>query len=129
MQKVANQEDTLIYVACAGAQDASGPSPKVLAFDKDHRLTMYVTPSSCTLILWKEDRVFGNDGVFNLGTKIFLQQVEHGRALLLYTLMPFVNSANPTRCALEIAIGRRSARCLDVSIVAGITHARPSAGF
>jgi hypothetical protein len=90
---------------------------------------MYVTPSSCTLILWKEDRVFGNDGVFNLGTKIFLQQVEHERALLLYTLMPFVDSANPPRCAFEIAISPRSAISLDVSTVAGITHARPSAGF
>jgi hypothetical protein len=36
--------------------------------------------------------VFGNDGVFDLGTKIFLQQVEHGRVLLLYTLMPLLRS-------------------------------------
>lgn len=38
-----------------------------------------------------ESGVFGNVGGFDLGTKIFLQQVEHGRALLLYTLMPFVS--------------------------------------
>jgi hypothetical protein len=44
--------------------------------------------------------VFGNDGMFNLGTKIILQQVEHGRALLLYTLMPDEDSPQLTRRAV-----------------------------
>jgi hypothetical protein len=36
-----------------------------------------------------KDRVFGNDRVFDIGTiRLFLQQVEHGKALVLYTLMP-----------------------------------------
>lgn len=46
--------------------------------------------------LWDKGQVFGNDGVFNLGTIIFLQQVEHGKALVLYTQMPFEeNLRNP----------------------------------
>ena len=57
--------------------------------DKGTASRKYVTPSSCTHTSWKRDRVFGNDGAINLGTKIILQQVGHGRALLLYTLMPF----------------------------------------
>jgi hypothetical protein len=36
-----------------------------------------------------KDRVFGNDRGFVIGTiRLFLQQVEHGKALVLYTLMP-----------------------------------------
>jgi hypothetical protein len=49
--------------------------------------------------------VFGNDGVFDLGTKIFLQQVEHGRVLLLYTLMPLLRS-NPLSVSHLIASHR-----------------------
>jgi hypothetical protein len=33
--------------------------------------------------------MFGIDGDIDLGTMEFLQQVEHGKALVLYTLMPF----------------------------------------
>jgi hypothetical protein len=55
---------------------------------RDGQVGPYVTPSPCTHTPWNRGQVFGNDGVFNLGTKIILQQVEHGKALLLYTLMP-----------------------------------------
>ena len=47
--------------------------------------------------------VFGNDGVFYLGTKIFLQQVEHGRVLLLYTLMPLFGGVTLVLSHLTIA--------------------------
>jgi hypothetical protein len=51
-----------------------------------------------TLLYGAKNSVFGNDGVFDLGTKIFLQQVEHGRVLLLYTLMPLLRSDPLSLC-------------------------------
>jgi len=66
--------------------------------------------------------VFGNVGVFDLGTKIFLQQVEHRRALLLYTLMPVFSRCDPPLPKSLTGNKQKNARMHHLAQMIGTDH-------